>query len=149
MAKKTTAQVVSRPIAMDVEGVDSDRYVVLVKPPAPADSGLEYLLAGLLVGAAIGAAVGLFMAPRRGEDTRRQLLSRLPGNLGGAADDWQDATDQVADTADVPVPVPSGVSPAALDPVAQVAQYQTPPVGDSAPAPYTAGTDSSAARQAS
>jgi len=137
---------VRRPVALDVEGVDSDQYVMLVTPPAQAEGGAEYLLAGLLVGAVIGAAVGLFMAPRRGEDTRRQLLSRLPGNLGEAADTWHDEAGQAAEEVIQKVPVPSQASPAALDPVAQVTQYQDPPVRATAPAPYTADTASSAPR---
>jgi len=148
MPKQTTARVVSRPVALDVEDVDSDRYVMLVTPPAPAESGAEYLLAGLLVGAMVGAAVGLFMAPRRGEETRRQLLSRLPGNLGEAADTWQDdaqaVVDTVADKVASAVPAPNQATPAALDPVAQVTQYQAPPERSTAPAPYTAETESPA-----
>jgi len=146
MPKQTTQRVVSRPVALDVEDVDSDRYVMLVAPPAQAESGAEYLLAGLLVGAVIGAAVGLFMAPRRGDDTRRQLLSRLPGNLGAAADTWPDEAAQAAEEVIQKVPMPSQASPAALDPVAQVTQYQDPPVRTTAPAPYTADTESSAPR---
>jgi len=146
MAKQTTQRVVSRPVALDVADVDSDRYVMLVTPPAQAESGAEYLLAGLVVGAVVGAAVGLFMAPRRGEDTRRQLLSRLPGNLGEAADNWSEDAGAVVDKVASAVPTPTQATPAALDPVAQVAQYQTPPVRDTAPAPYTADTEAPAPR---
>ncbi len=142
MPKQTTPRVMSRPVVLDGEDGDSERYVMLAAPPAQAESGAEYLLAGLLVGAVIGAAVGLFMAPRRGEDTRRQLLSRLPGNLGDAAGTGHDAAEQVTQK----VLMPSQATPAALDPVAQVAQYQAPPVRDTAPAPYTAGPEAPAPR---
>ena len=149
MPKQTTQRVVSRPVALGVEDGDSDRYVMLVAPPAQAESGAEYLLAGLLVGAVIGAAVGLFLAPRRGEDTRRQLLSHLPGKLGEAADTGHDEAEKATETVAQAMPVPSQATPAALDPVAQVTQYQAPPVRDNAPAPYTADTDSSASRPTS
>jgi len=146
MPKQPTQRVVSRPVALDAEDGDSGRYVMLVAPPAQAESGAEYVLAGLLVGAVVGAVVGLFMAPRQGEETRRQLLSRLPGSLGETADTGHDEADQVAEQVTQKVPVPSQASPAALDPVAQVAQYQAPPVRDTAPAPYTAGPEAPAPR---
>lgn len=89
MAKRaSSAAAIRRRVDRDIEDADDaesadDRYLVVVAPPPAAeDSGEVYLLAGLLIGAALGAAVGLFFAPRSGEETRRQVLSRLPGNAG-------------------------------------------------------------------
>lgn len=131
MAKTALPLAVRRRV--DVEEGDpsiDDRYVVMLAPPPPQDSGTGVLLAGMLVGAVIGAAVGLFLAPRSGEETRWQVARRLPGGLGEAiADQAEAATETVKHSA----PPPSNATPAALDPVAQVAQYQAPPVSTVVP----------------
>jgi len=133
MAKRATHPVVSHPVDLG-DGAD-DRYVVMVAPPPAEDDGLGYVLAGLVLGTVLGAAVGLFLAPRSGTETRSALQRHLPGGLGVAPAAQPD--DEAAPDLRVG-PVPSQATPAALDPVAQVAQYQTPPPGDAAP-PYTTG----------
>jgi len=141
MAKTTaTPPVVRRRVDLE-EGdeIVDDRYVVVVAPQ-PQDSDAGYLIAGLLLGTVIGAAVGLFLAPRSGEEIRQQLKSRLPGGLGEAVEDHAEAAKEAVKNV---VPAPSNATPAALDPVAQVTQYQAPPVRTTAPAPYS--TDGTAA----
>lgn len=141
MAKTVTPLVVRRRADLGEEdGSIDDRYVVMVAPPPPADSGTGYLIAGLVLGTVLGAAVGLFLAPRSGEETRRQLQARLPGGLGEAV--VESATAATAAVQNV-VPSPSNATPAALDPVAQVTQYQAAPVQTDAPAPQS--TDSTTA----
>jgi hypothetical protein len=157
MAKRAKESAVSRRATLDLEddnmeSVD-DRYLVVVAPPPAAeDSGDAYLLAGLLVGAALGAVVGLFMAPRSGEETRRQITDRLPGNAGetlqatrrqvlrrlpGGAGETP-ATAEGTGPASPPALIKT---PAALDPLAQVTHYAAPPVRTDAPAPYHAETE--------
>jgi len=140
---KTTATPLAVRRRVDVEEDDAnidDRYVVLRAAPPPDDSDAGYLIAGLLLGAVLGAAVGLFLAPRSGEEIRQQLKSRLPGGLGEAVEDHAEAAKEAVKNV---VPAPSNATPAALDPVAQVTQYQAPPVRTTAPAPYS--TDGTAA----
>lgn len=136
MAKPDATPVVRRRVALDLaEGDAADRYVVLAAPPVKqADDETGYLLAGLLLGAALGAAVGLFLAPRSGEETRQAIKSRLPLVGEGAAEDAEAAPGSEPSAIPAPTNAPAG----ALDPVAQVAQYQTPPVA-ATPPPYTAG----------
>jgi hypothetical protein len=110
-----------------------DRYVVLAAPPPPADSGAGYLIAGLLVGAVLGAAVGLFLAPRSGAETLRQMRARLPGGLSEAV---EEGADSVTSAVTNVVPPPTNAPAPALDPVAQVAQYGAAPVQFDGPAPY-------------
>lgn len=169
MAKRASSAVgIRRRVDLDVEDADSaeradDRYLVVVAPPPAAEDGGEaYLLAGLLIGAALGAVVGLFRAPRSGEETRRQVLSRLPGNAGdtlatarrqvlarlpGRAGDpaaeptAAESTTAKPAAAGLAGPPPSNATAAALDPLAQVAQYEAPPVRTDAPAPYHADTE--------
>jgi hypothetical protein len=156
MAKRAKESAASRRMNLDLEDADErdeDRYLVVVAPPPTAEGGGEaYLLAGLLVGAALGAVVGLFLAPRSGEETRKQLVDRLPGNAGetlqatrrqvlrrlpGGAGETP-ATPEEAGPAGPPA---LNTTPAALDPVAQVTQYEAPPVRTDAPAPYRTETE--------
>lgn len=158
MAKRAKESAGSRRANLDWEDAnaderDEDRYLVIVAPPPAAEDGGEaYLLAGLLVGAALGAVVGLFMAPRSGEETRKQIMDRLPGNAG---ETLQATRRQVlrrlpGGAGETPAP-PEGTgsagppalntTPAALDPLAQVTQYEAPPVRTDAPAPYHTDTE--------
>lgn len=157
MSKPKRQPVVSRRVDLDLEDTDGedradDRYLVVVAaPPTPADNGEGYLLAGLVLGAALGAVVGLFLAPRSGEETRRQVLRRLPQNMGDTLAGMpqqvrrrlpgQPADSGAAASGDQPLVPPANAPPGALDPVAQVAQYEAPPVRTDAPAPYRTGTN--------
>ena len=125
MAKKK--QTVVAEVKLPVDPTDAGEVeVVSVRrvPPAGRDtSGDGYLLLGLVAGAVVGAVVGLFLAPERGADTRQQLTrilreeeprQQLLGKVRGVT------------------------APEALDPVAQVTQYQAPPVRETASPPYSA-----------
>jgi hypothetical protein len=136
MAKRAAQPVVSRRVDLDLEdGDNAGRYVLTVAPAPAEDDGAGYLIAGLVLGTLLGAAVGLFLAPRSGEETRRTLLNRLPGSLGEPAE--EPAGELPAANTEA-VPTPTNATSAALDPVAQVEQYQEPPARETAP-PYTAG----------
>lgn len=135
MAKSAPPLVVRRRVDLDeLDGNVDDRYVVMAAPPPPDEGGAVYLIAGLLVGAVIGAAVGLVLAPRSGEATRQQLLNRLPGGLGEAVAEEAAAAVAAVEQAAPPLS-PSNATAAGLDPVAQVTQYQAPPV-PAGPGPY-------------
>jgi hypothetical protein len=157
MSKPKRQPVVSHRVDLALEDTNGDeraddRYLVVVAaPPVREDTGEAYMLAGLVLGAALGAVVGLFLAPRSGDETRRQVLGRLPGNVGDTFADVQRQIrqrlpGQAADTAAEPGAAgsdaaPVNAPPGALDPVAQVTQYEAPPVRTDAPAPYHADTE--------
>src|SRR6476661_50917 len=120
MAKKQKA-VAEVVLPADPTG-DVEVVAVRPLPPGRDTSGDGYLLFGLMAGAVLGAVAGLFLAPHRGDETRQQLTrvlreeeprQQLLGKMRRA-------------------------TPEALDPLAQVEQYQAPPVREPAPAPYSA-----------
>lgn len=96
-----------------------DVEVVAVRPLPPGRdaSGDGYLLFGLVAGAVLGAVAGLFLAPQRGDDTRQQLTRVLREE-----EPRQELLGKMR-----------RATPEALDPLAQVEQYQAPPVREAAP----------------
>jgi hypothetical protein len=130
MAKTKQQAVVDVVLPVTPDGEPAgEAQVIAVRSTAPPvvrdTSGDGALLLGLVAGAVVGAVVGLFLAPQRGDETRQQLTRVLRE---------EEPRQQLLDK------VRGGTAPVeeALDPVAQVAQYQAAPVRDTAPPPYTA-----------
>lgn len=58
-------------------------------------------VSGLLLGAVIGAGVALLAAPESGRRTRRRLKKAASGIKEGAADQWDELTEDVKEKVDV------------------------------------------------
>ncbi|NJD19189.1 MAG: YtxH domain-containing protein [Gemmatimonadetes bacterium] len=58
-------------------------------------------VSGLLLGAIIGAGVALLAAPDSGRGTRRRLKKAATGLKDGAADRWDELTEDVKEKVDV------------------------------------------------
>lgn len=57
-------------------------------------------VSGLLLGAVIGAGVALLSAPESGRSTRRRLKKAASGLKDGAADRWDELTEDVKERVD-------------------------------------------------
>jgi hypothetical protein len=97
--------------------------VVYITQPAARRSGDGYALLGLLAGAVCGAVAGLLLAPRSGDQLRKQLRGATGAGAG------------------------PNVPAAAQDAVAQIRQYTAPPADDSVRPGSTAATATTAPAQ--